>query len=153
MDRVGLQLARQVALAGFIEPVREDLVNGSALGPVRGLKVRRNTAQLPQVAVFHVGVVPLLEQPEASVGGINIEVIKVQAGVGNGKIAAEDLVGSPAALLAQLNVLGICAVVVVQNAEDPGRPDRSGNMNVKGAGLPRHQGAEGGLVHGLLAVV
>ena len=67
VNGVGLQLTGEIALAGLREPIREDLVHGGAFGPVGGSKVHGNTADLPQVTGFHVGIAAaVFEQAEGA---------------------------------------------------------------------------------------
>ena len=153
VDGVGFQLAGEVAVPGFMEPVGEDLVNGSTLSPVRGVEVRRNTAELPRFAGLHIGVVPFLEQPKAAVGGIDIEIVEVKSGVREGKLTAEDMVGTFALSQGQSNIPGVAPVFVVEDADDTGGLDCGGNVDMECTGLVRHQGTEGVLVHGLFAIV
>ena len=49
-----------------MKPIREDLVDGCALCPIRRMEVCRDAGQLPPVAIFHIGVPSLLEQPECT---------------------------------------------------------------------------------------
>ena len=137
-----------------MKTVGEDLIDGCAPGPVRGVEVRRNTADLPQITGLHVGIVALLEQPEAAVGIIDIEIVEVQAGAGNGKFAAPDLIGTLNGLLCEANVLcaGFAVLVFEQQRHRRG-PDSAGNVDMHGAHLTGGQGAEGGLILGKLAVV
>ena len=137
-----------------METVGENLIDGSTFRPVRGLKIGRDAADLPQVAGLHIGIIPLLEQPEAAVGVEDAEVIKVQAGLGNGKFTAPDLVRTLMLLQCQGNLLGHSgAVVPGQQTYHPGGADAGRDVNIQGADLLRGQCTEGGLVLGKLAVV
>ena len=151
---VGGQLAGKVAVAGFVEAVGEDLIDGSALGPVRGVEIRRDAADLPQVPGLHVGVVPLLEQAETTAGVIDIVVVEVKAGVGDGKHAAPYLIGPFHRLLRQADVLGVgFAVLIFEQQRYCCGSYRAGDVDIHTALLAGRQGSEGGFILGKLAVV
>ena len=63
-----------------METVGEDLINNAALCPVGGSEVSGNTAELPHVAGFHIGVITLLEQAETAKGLGNKEIVEVLKG-------------------------------------------------------------------------
>ena len=153
VHRVGLQLSGEVRAAGFAEPVRENLIEHRALGPVGGVEVRRNTAQLPQVSRLHVGVVPLLEQTEAAVRRLHPEVVEEQSGMGDGEVPGEYVVGPPALRQIQRHGKGMGAAFIAEQAVYHGRAHAGGYMDVEGALLPGGQGSKGCLVLGELAVV
>ena len=154
MKGVGGQLPGGVAVSRLVEAVREDLIDGGAFCPVRGVEIRRDAADLPQRAILHVGIVALLEQPEAAVGLEDIEIVEVQPGMGNGEVTAPDLVGALDGLLFQRDVLSAgLAVLVFEQQRHGGGTHGAGNMDMHGAHLPGGQGAEGGLILGKLAVV
>ena len=60
-----------------MEAVGENLINDTALCPVGGVEGSGNTAELPHIACFHIGVITLLEQAESAEGLGDIEVIEV----------------------------------------------------------------------------
>ena len=84
----------------------------------------------------------------------DIEIVEIQAGAGNGKFAAPDLIGTLNGLLCEANVLcaGFAVLVFEQQRHRRG-PDSAGNVDMHGAHLTGGQGAEGGLILGKLAVV
>ena len=47
VDHIGLQLSGEVAITGFAEPIGEHLINGGTFGPVGGVEIGGNTADLP----------------------------------------------------------------------------------------------------------
>ena len=93
VEGVGLELPGKVGMPGGPEPVGEHLVNGGALGPVRGGEIRRDAAQLPQIPGLHVGIVPLLVQPEGALPVVDAEEIEVQAGFRQGEGHLENVIG------------------------------------------------------------
>ena len=135
------------------EPVREDLVDHGALGPVGGLEVRRDAAELPQVAGLHIGIVPLLVEPEGALRIVDPEIVEVEARLGDAEGEAEDIVS--ALLHLEFEVVGaVGGMIVVQELQlHMGGPDSGGDVDMQGTFLTRGQGAEGGLVDALLAVV
>ena len=66
-----------IYINGFVETVRENLIVGSALGPVGSMEIGRHAAELPQVSCLHIGVVPLLKQPEAAIGGVDQKIVEI----------------------------------------------------------------------------
>ena len=154
VDGVGGQLAGGIAVAGLVEPVRENLINGCPSGPLGSVKVRRYAANLPEGSRLHIGVISLLEQPEAAAGGVNIIVVEIQALLGDGKLRLPDFVGAFDPFFREEKLLGSgAAVLILQQALDGGGLDGTGDVNVKTAGLTRSQGAEGFFELGKLAVV
>ena len=137
-----------------MKTVGEDLIDGCAPGPVRGVEVRRNTADLPQITGLHVGIVALLEQPESAALLVDIEIVEVQAGVGNGKFSAPDLIGVLNGLFCQRNILdaGLAVLIFEQQRHCRGAHGAR-DMDMHAAHLPGGQGAKGGLILGKLAVV
>ena len=113
VEGVGLELPGKVGMPGGTKPVGEDLVDGGALGPVRGGEVRRDTAQLPQIPGLHVGIVPLLVQPEGAFPVMDAEEIEVQAGFRQGEGHPENIVGT--LLQLEVHVVGpVGGVVLIQ---------------------------------------
>ena len=113
MEGVGLELPGKVGMPGGPEPVGKDLVDGGALGPVRGGEIRRDAAQLPQIPGLHVGIVPLLVQPEGALPVVDAEVIEVQPGFRQGEGHLENIVGP--LLHPELQVIGpVWRVILVQ---------------------------------------
>ena len=154
MDGVGGQLAGQIAVAGLVEPVGENLVNSCPSGPLGSVKVCRYAADLPEGACLHVGVISLLEQPEAAAGGVDIIIVEIQTLLGDGKLRLPDFVGAFNSFFREEKLLGSgAAVLILQQALDGGGLDGAGDVNVKTAGLTRSQGAEGFFELGKLAVV
>ena len=147
-------LTGQVTFAGFVEPVGEDLVNGCAFGPVGGVEVLGDAADLPQVAGFHIGIVTLLKQAETTVVGVDEEVIEIQSGMGNGEFTAPDFVCTLLILAQQRDDLGSGgAVIIAQDTGHLGGHNRGGNVDVQRTDLIGGQCAEGGLILGQLAVI
>ena len=154
MDHIGRQLSGEIAVTGLPEPVREDLINGGALGPVGGMEVRGDAADLPQVAGLHIAVVTLLEQPEAAVPGGDIEIVEEQTRMGEGKFAAPDLIGGCGDLLHKGDLLeGGGAVIAFQDADHLPGVYGDGNMDIQRAGFIGNQRTEGLFVHGRFAVI
>ena len=79
VDGVGLELAPEVRVPPLTEPVRKYLIDHRALGPLRGVEVLGDTADLPQVSGLHIGVVSLLEQPEGAVGVRDAERVEIES--------------------------------------------------------------------------
>ena len=152
VDSVGLQFAGQVALAHLVEAVGEYLIDGSALGPVGGTKVGGNTADLPQVAGLHIGVITLLEQAEAAAAGADIEIVEEKARFRNRELTMKNIVSPALHLVFQRDFLRGSAVFMIENTGDPGGLNGGGNVNMQRAELIRYQSAERGLVLKLFAV-
>ena len=153
VDGVRLHLAGQVTHTGFIKAIREDLIDGGTLGPVRRCKVCGNTAQLPAVAHLHIGIGGTqLEQAERSRVAGDSEVIEAQSTLRKGKAAAEDIISAAPLLQVQRHILHMHTVLPVDNALYRGSPHGCGDMDVKCTVLPGYQGAEGILEHTLFAV-
>ena len=92
MDRERLQLLRQVAVARAEKAVGQDLIHHRALREIRDGEVRRDHAELPFIAVFHVRLAAVAEQPEAAVGLDDVEPVIIQPALLRGEIAAVDIV-------------------------------------------------------------
>src|SRR5699024_4926837 len=123
------------------------------LGPVRGVEIPGDAAELPQVACFHIGVVSLFEQPEASFGGIDIKVVKVQSRLAQGKFSAENFVRPLVLLQKQGDTLCAATAGGIEEAGSLGCPDGGRNVDMQGTCLVRYQSSKGGFKDGLLAVV
>ena len=152
MDRVRLQFSRQVTRSHFAEPVREHLIENGPLGPVRGLKIRRDAAELPLVPGLHVGIIPLLEKPEAAGGRGDVEIVKIQSRRVQRERPLVDIVGPPDLLEMQGRIQHMGPVLPIQQALDLGGLDGSRDMDMEGTFLAGGQGPEWGLVKKLLGI-
>ena len=152
MDGVGLQLALQIYLAGFVEPVGEDLVHGTAHSPFGYGEFLWDAADLPAVAGLHIGVVPLLEQAEGAGAGGDDKMVEEQTPLFKGKTAPEDLIGTLLHLVGHGDFFCQGAVFTVDDALHSGSLNGGGYMDIQRAFLPRGQGTEGVFVQRLLAV-
>ena len=56
----------------------QNLIDGCPSGPLGSVKIRRHAADLPEGTGLHVGVISLLEQPEAAAGGVDIIIVEIQ---------------------------------------------------------------------------
>ena len=153
VDGIGLQLAGKVAAAGLMEPVGENLIDGSALCPVRGGKVRRNTAKLPAVPGFHIGVVALLEQAEAAGSGGDVKIVEVQPGMRQGELALVDVIGPTLDLVLHGDRVAGGSVLMIKLHHDLGGLDGGGNVNVKSTALVRGERPKGIFIHTLFRIV
>ena len=153
VDDVGFQLAFQVGFAHLVEAVGEDLIDQAALGPFGHGEVGGDAAQLPGVAGLHVGVGAFLEEAEAALALMDKEIIEIKARFGHGESALIDLVGTLLHLVGQGHIEGVIAVFVVEDALNAGGAYGGRDVDVDGTDFLGGNGAEGGLVLGLLAVV
>ena len=152
MDRVRLQFSRQVTRSHFAEPVGKRLIENGPLGPVRGLKIRRDAAELPLVPGLHVGIIPLLEKPEGAGGRGDVEIVKIPPRRVQRERPLVDIVGPPDLLEMQGRIQHMGPVLPIQQALDLGGLDGSRDMDVQGTFLAGGQGPEGGLVKKLLGI-
>ena len=152
VDGVWLQLAGQIALAGFGEPVREDLIDQCTLGPVGGGEVCRDTADLPAVTGLHVGFVADFEQAEAAGSGGDPEEIEKQTALRKAEGTLENVVGSLLLRKVHQYRLGGCAMLMVDDALDLGGLNGGGDVDVQRTDLIGDQCTERIFVLKLLAV-
>ena len=153
VDRVGFQFAGQIHLAGFVETVREDLVDNAALCPVGGGERTGHAAELPHITGFHIGIISLLEQAETAERLGNVKVVEVKARVRHGKSALKQVVRTFLFLEGEVGVHGMAAICPVDDAADHGSLYRGRYVNGHGAFRIGGQGAERGFVLELFAVV
>ena len=152
MDGIGLQLAGQITVARFAEPIGENLVDDGTLGPVGSGEVCGNTAHLPHVAGLHVGVVAGLEQSERTGSIGDVEEIEVQTGPLQSELAGEGLISAQTVQELHVHSLSGMAVLHGQIAGDGLGLHGCGDADVQAAGLAGGQGSEGVLVAKLLTV-
>ena len=152
VDGVGAELAGEIAFSAAVEAVGENLVDDGTLCPVRGGEVGADAADLPQAALLHIGVVPLLEQAEHTVRGVNLEIIEVQSRGEQGKISRVNVISAPLLDSVHFVIPGGAAVLVAQhNFHLPGG-DRRGDVQVQCDGLPGGNAPKGGLKFRFFAV-
>ena len=113
-----------------METVGEYLINGSALCPVGGGETGGNTADLPQIAGFHIGVVTLLEQAETAGAGGDVEIVEEKARFRDGEFTLKNIVSAPLHLVFQRGFLSRSAVFMIQDAGDFGGLHGGGNVNI-----------------------
>ena len=152
VDGVGLQLAGEVTPAAAVEPVGEDLVHGGTLGPVGGGEVCRDTADLPAVTGFHIGLVAEFKQPEAAGLGGDPEEVEKQSALLEAEGSLENIVGSLLLFEVHGHCLGSGTVLMVDDALDLGGLDGGGDVDVQCTDLIGDQRTEGIFVLQLLAV-
>ena len=152
VDGVGLELAGEVAAAAAVEAVREDLIDHRALRPVRRGEIRADAADLPQTALLHIGVVPLLEQAEHAVHVVDLEIIEVQSGGEEGKFPLVNVIVPPLLPAEHLQVPGGTAVFITQHDLRPPGAHGGWNVHMQCAPLPRAKAPKGCLKLRLLAV-
>ena len=139
---VGFQLPGKIHLADFAEAVREDLVHSSALRPLGNGKIRRNTADLPKIAIFHVGIVAVFEETETAGLGGDIKIIEVQSSAIEEEITTEDLVRTLCFLIIQTERKGTTAIFSQNDAFHLRGLHGGGDMDAQCAVLFRYQRAE-----------
>ena len=153
VNRVGGELAGKVRASGLREPVREDLVDHRPLGPVRGIVLRRDAVQHPQVPCFHIGIVSLFKQAEAALIVVDDKVIEVKSPFLQGEVSSEDPVGALPGLGIQGKGKGGGAVLPGNQAVHPFGAHRLRHMDAQRTKLPRCQDPERRLILGQLAVI
>ena len=149
----GLQLIRQIAFARAEKAVWQDLIHHRAPGEFRHGKVRRNHAELPFVAVFHVRFAAVLEQAEAAVRLDHVEPVKIQPALLRGKIAAVDVIIILTLFKHERRFTDKLVVAVFQNQLDADAAAAPRQENPHDTALPRPDRAERGLVPQLSAVI
>ena len=153
VDGVGCLLAGKIAAAGFVKPVRENLVDGAALRPFRGGKIFRNAAELPLVAGLHVGVgFAVLKQPECAGVTGDAEKVEVKTGSVNADISLPQIIVPLGAIIGKGILRFRSAVFFRQTQRGGGGLHRHGNGNGDFAFLPRRQTAKGVFVLQLFGV-
>ena len=152
VDGVGLQLSGEIAFSGLVKPVGENLIDGGTVGPFRGFKIRRDTAELPKVPCFHVGIVAALEQTETAGAGGDVEIVEKQPHILKGELGAPNVIGALFELEFHGHRPGMAAIGVIENAFYLGGLHRGGNVDAQSTRLLRHKGAEGLFELTLLAV-
>ena len=125
-----------------MEPIRKDLINQCTLGPVRGVERGRDTAQLPQVTGFHIGVISLPEQAETADCSMHPEIIEIQCRGRQSKTAAENMISTTGFFQRQFDGPGRRMVLVKQFTGQKFCLNRYRYMDMKGTGLLRDQGAK-----------
>ena len=107
---------------------------------------------MPKIAIFHVGVVAVLEKTEAAGFGGDIKIIEVQTGVFKREAAAPNFISALLLPVGQEKGLIMIAIFLLEQTFYLGGVDGGGNMDIQRAKLPRHECTEGGFELRLFAV-
>ena len=153
MDPVGLELAGEVAVAGFVEPVGEDLVEDPAFVFRRYGVAGGDAAQLPIAALFNIRILALFEKAELLVAGGNPEIVEEETRGVQGEVEPVVLVELSGVIPMELEFPEKLTVFFFHHQHHPRGLTGAGDGDGHSADLPRRQHAEGGLMGRTQAVI